>query len=217
MHPRYSEWITHVFDHPVTRREWYHEWDCPTFEATNEDVADLVYETYLRSGEDLLRFSDEQVARGIRYLIDPGASDHAFWMSAEAVPLSTRIAGIRSISTLFRDCLSPRCAGALGHLDEPGGTDLNPIVYMFWDICPISLLNDSQDKKALEDSLFRVFENTLTLKHRACVEAALHGLGHYAIYSPKRVEGLIDQFLARERPDPPLRRYAENARDGCVL
>ncbi len=36
---------------------------------------------------------------------------------------------------------------------------------MFWDICPISILNDSQDKKDLEASLFQVFENTLTLKH----------------------------------------------------
>lgn len=119
MHLRYSEWITHVFDHTVGRIEWYHEWDRPIFEASNEDVADLVCETYLRSGKDLLRFSDEQVARGIRYLIDPGASDHPFWMSAADIPLSSESRG---------SVRSPLSSGIVFHRDAPkrSGTLTNP-------------------------------------------------------------------------------------------
>lgn len=217
MHPRYSEWITHVFDHPVSRREWDDEGEEPTFVASDEEIAELISETFTRSGNDLVRFSDEQVARGIRYLIDPGASDHSIRLMNGDAPLPRKIEGIRSIHALFRDCLVPRCAESLGHLDEPGGTDLNPICYMFWDICPIPYLVDNHKIVALEDSLFWVFENTLTLKHRACIEAALHGLGHHALYSPNRVERIIDQFLKHAHPDDALRRYAENARTGYVL
>jgi hypothetical protein len=217
MHPRYSEWITHVFDHPVTRLEWYHEWDGPDFEASDEEIADLICETFTRSGEDLRRFSDEQVACGVRFLIDPCASDYPFCLRDGDLPLSKKVAGIRSIFSLFRDCFSPRCAETLGHLDEPGGTELNAICYMFWDICPLAYLEGKKDKETLENSLFWVLESTLALKHRACVESALHGLGHYACYSRSRVERVIDAFLKHARPDDKLRRYAENARDGCVL
>ncbi len=107
---------------PGHPREWYHEWDYPIFDASNEDVADLVCETYLRSGEDLLRFSDEQVARGIRYLIGSGASDHPFWINSADVPLSKRIAGIRSIFTLFRIVFhrdAPKRSGTLTNPEAP--------------------------------------------------------------------------------------------------
>ncbi len=87
MDPRYSDWIAHVFDHPVSRLEWDDEGEEPAFEASDEEIADLICETFTRSGNDLVRFSDEQVARGIRSLINPGVSDHAFRLMDGDAPL----------------------------------------------------------------------------------------------------------------------------------
>jgi hypothetical protein len=216
MHPRYSEWIRYVFDHPVNDPQWYFDVDAPGFEATQEDYADLIRETFSRSGEDLAGFSDAQVNQGIWFLASPTGSDFIFSTRDGDVPTPKKVAGIRSIYDLYRDCFANRCTEALGHRDEPGASDLNPICYMFWDVCPISYLDEAKDARDLEDAVFWVLEETLHLRHRACIEAGLHGLGEMAYRHEERVKQVIDRFLQRAQIDATLREYAECAREGAV-
>jgi len=58
---------------------------------------------------------------------------------------------------------------------------------------------------------------TLEIDHVACLEGALHGLGHWHVYCPAEVEHIIDEFLA-ERSNLPsdLLEYARDARIGGV-
>ena len=67
-------------------------------------------------------------------------------------------------------------------------------------------------------AILDVMTQTLNLDSDACREGALHGLGHWAMYYPKRVAAIIDEFL-KKNPDlrPELRNYALGARTGCVL
>lgn len=60
-------------------------------------------------------------------------------------------------------------------------------------------------------------ERCLALTHQACLEGALHGLGHWQSIYPERVGAVVDRFL-RERNDlrPELVCYARRARDGAV-
>ena len=217
MHPRYQEWIRYVFDHPVNDPQWYFDLDAPGFEATQEDYADLIRETFSRSGEDLARFSDAQVNQGIWFLASPSGSDFIFALRDGDAPTPKQVAGIRSIYDLYRDCFAKRCAETLGHIDEPGASDLNPICYMFWDVCPISYLVEAKERRDLEDAVFWVLENTIKLPHRACIEAGLHGLGDIAFSYERRVKEVIDGFLKTARLDAALRGYAERAREGCIL
>jgi hypothetical protein len=62
-----------------------------------------------------------------------------------------------------------------------------------------------------------VMERCLSLTHHACLEGALHGLGHWHSIFPERVEQTIAGFL-RERNDlrPELVQYARRAHDGAV-
>lgn len=60
-------------------------------------------------------------------------------------------------------------------------------------------------------------ERCLSPKHHACVEAALHGLGHWQLNFPERTEPIVDRFLKeRDGLRPELVRYARRARDGAV-
>lgn len=217
MHPRYQEWIQYVFDHPVNDPQWYFDRDAPRFEATQEDYADLIRETFLRSGEDLARFSDAQVNQGIWFLASPTGSHFIFSLRHGDVPTPKKVAGIQSIYDLYRDCFAKRCTETLGHIDEPGASDLNPICYMFWDVCPISYLEVVEERRDLEDAVFWVLENTIRLPHRACIEAGLHGLGDIAHRYERRVKEVIDGFLKTARLDAALRAYAERARKGRIL
>lgn len=99
--------------------------DAPGFEATQEDYADLIRETFSRSGEDLASVSDAQVNQGI-------------------------------------------------------------------------------------------WEKTIQLPHRACIEGGLHGLGHLAYRHEARVKQVVDRILKSAYTDATLRKYAEHAREGSV-
>jgi hypothetical protein len=77
-------------------------------------------------------------------------------------------------------------------------------------------------------------EKTLAIPSDLCRQGALHGLGQWACSYPSQVEQIIDAFLESHggffrrilgaltgrRCEPlrrELRRYAQQARAGCVL
>jgi hypothetical protein len=216
MHPQYQEWIRYVFDHPVTEPHWHLAAEAPQFQTSQEDYAELIRETFSRSGEDLVSFSDAQVNQGIWFLASPTESDFIFSLRDGAVPTPKKVAGIRSIYDLYRDCFAKRCTETLGHSDEPGASDLNQICYMFWDVCPLSYFHEAADAQELEDAIFSVLEDTLRIPHRACTEAAVHGLGEIAYRYPARVKDVIDAYLKTAQLDAALQGYAERAREGLI-
>ena len=216
MHPRYHEWLQYVFNHKVSDPQWYFDIEAPYFVSTKSEDVELIRETFTRAGEDLKQYSDGQVNQGIWFLASPTGSDYMFSIRDSTVPISEKISAIRSIYNLYRDCFAARCTEVLGHIDEPGGSDLNPICYMFWDVCPLSYLDDSVDASELEDAIFSVLRDTIRIPHRACIEGGLHGLGENAYLYEARVHKIIDEWLETANIDDNLRAYAENAREGGI-
>jgi len=109
----------------------------------------------------------------------------------------------------------------LGHLSETRGSPLEYVTYMLWDSSPLSAFASRAETRP---ALLRVLEDALYLPNPACVESALHGVGHLraaGIGVAKRnaeLAGIIDRFLAtRTDVDPVLRDYAIQARRGNVL
>lgn len=215
---RYEAWLRHVFDHDVPDHlpHWYFDLDAPDFEASDLEIVALIQQTFERSGEDLQRYSDGQVNQGIWYLTSPSCSDFCFALKSNEVPIEERIGAIKSIYRLYADCFAKRCSETLNHLHEPS-SELNPICYMFWDISPLSYLEDSPDERMLADAVFSVLESTLKIPHRACREAALHGFGEIAYAYPARVILVIDRYLKTFEIDEALLGYAVKARSGDVL
>ena len=217
MHPRYDEWLQFAFDHKVSEPQWYFEPEAPSFDSTESEDVELIRETFTRAGEDLKQYSDGQVNQGIWFLASLTGSDYMLSIRDSAVPVSEKISAIRSIYDLYCDCFAARCTEVLSHIDEPGGSDLNPICYMFWDVCPLVYLEDSADVSDLEDAIFSVLSDTIRIPQRACIEGGLHGLGDIAYRYPARVQKIIDDFLDTAKIDDNLRGYAENAREGAIL
>lgn len=216
MHTRYHEWISFIFEHPVTNPEWHWARDAPTFQASEEDYALLIGQTFTHSGRDLSRFSDAQVNQGINFLASTACSDYMFALKDSKVSMDTRLSAIRSIFVLYRDCFQPRCTETLSHLGHVPRSALNPMCYMFWDINALGCLESTDDESALADCVFSVLADTLKLPHLACQEAAIHGYGEFSCFYPERVEEAMDAFLATKIASPALRAYAENARVGNI-
>jgi len=132
----YEKWLKFVFDRPVTRPQWFFRIDAD-FEATKDQLVELIGGTFRRSGTDLLRFSDAQVDDGLNYILFPIGSNNVFSICQKGVALDKRIAAVLHMKTLYRDCYAKRCAPVLSHFDEPGSNALNHTCYMLWDASPI--------------------------------------------------------------------------------
>ena len=55
MHPRYEEWLEHVFAHPVAETAWHFDLDAPEFIADKPALATLLTETFTHAARDLTR------------------------------------------------------------------------------------------------------------------------------------------------------------------
>ena len=230
---RYREWITYIFDHRSTPDAWYYDigpW-YPELRARPTETVGLIGKVLARSGIDLHEFDNTQVCHGLTCIFSGTCSDLADNFARDDVPLDLKVAALRAMKNLYKDCLEPRCAPFLGHLDEGPKNPLNTFVYMLWDTNIIQHI--SRNLFEMNNAIIEVMEFALGLNNDACVESALHGLGHAHLYHDKLVEMIIDRFLetsidinattmanARTGLRPlrsELREYARRARQGRII
>jgi hypothetical protein len=210
-------WIRYVFDHPVADPAWHFDIDAPYHELSAARSAELIADTFERSGEVLQRFTDAQLNQGLWFLVSSGSSDYMFCLTDASVPWPLRQRVLRAFIPLFRDVMVPRCTPSLSHLAEPGGA-LNSACYMWWDLLPLDgSWEAGRPPEPIHAETLLVLARLLAIPHDACRESALHGLGHLALFHPEAVP-VIEAFLsAPEGMRPELLAYARQARTGCIL
>lgn len=213
----YQKWINHVFKHPVLEPQWYFDIDAPNFEVSNTEFVFLFIKTMLRCGIDLLEFDNAQVNQGLYYIFMNCCSDYMFQLRSASVSKEVKARAIIAIKHLYSDCFEKRCTPTLSHLNEPG-SPLNSICYMLWDITPLNYWEDSDDKDFLYEQVVDVLAFALKLPNIACVESALHGLGHTYMEAPKLVEQVLNEFLRENQLfNENLLSYAQFAKSGYIL
>lgn len=216
----FEEWVKWVFDHPVTKPEWYwsdeSEW-WVWLDEHPEQVVDFMTLLFGNPRSYLRKYSDAQLNQGLWLLADPSCSNHMFALLKESVSWEARRQCLRSFYTLFANLFAIRCPSYLLHLaahkTEPP-SPLNLICYMWWDLVPLHGVH-----KAIDQECMAVIRKILlTISNEACIESALHGLGHWHVYCPDEVEQIIEEFLCTQpNISPELFAYAQEAQKGCVL
>lgn len=212
-----SDWIAHIFDHPVTDPAWHWALDAPQWEDGPEKNATFIAEAFERSGELLAQFSDAQLNQGFWYLVSNSCSDFMYSLVEPAVAAPLRLRALHSFVPLFEQVMAARCSPHLSHLDEKGANPLNSACYMWWDILPIHGRPDVLERAQFDAEVLVVLRRLLTISHDACRESALHGVSEWAMYYPT-VASIVDEFLSRT-PDLRLELvvYAQQAKVGNVL
>jgi len=207
---QYTQWLQFLFDHPdpAGRPEWYWDIDLEDFDASPEDQVRLVGQTFEHAGRDLLKYSEIQIKNGFNYILNNAISNTVFLLTQKGVPEDLRIDAVLKMKNLYRDCFAKRCEPVLSHLDEPDAGPLNSICYMLWDISPLC---------QWKDVVLEVMEDALYIPNDACIESALHGLGHRNYQDKKRPPEIIDRFLAKTKNvRPELKQYALSAKAGRI-
>jgi hypothetical protein len=209
----FEEWVKGLFGDHVVNADYDDEryYDVPPPLAL--EYATRLFES---SGSLLRPLADANIKQGLNRIISDGDNqfDALFDGSASG---AAHVRFVNSIEHVYRDVFVVRCAEVLGHLDEPG-SPLNAVCYMWWDIFPTWGKPQRQELRVLDAAVLDLLERLLLIEHDACIESALHGLGHWYLHYGVRVESIVGTFLMRGTPlRPELREYALAASQGGVL
>ncbi|MEY4905465.1 MAG: hypothetical protein RLZZ292_3280 [Bacteroidota bacterium] len=218
----YQRQLQYIFNHPVTEPAWYWTdfWEEGVFE--NDPMCSFLFiETLLQNAkEDLSPFSDGQIGLGLNYIFNNCCSNLADDFKVADVPVERKVAAIKSLFGLFRDVLNPRCHKVLSAFSKDAIAPLSYICYMFWDITPIAIWNNvpSKEGKAYYEAIAFVMQECLYLSNPACVESALHGLGHLVGTQTAIAKPIIENYLKNKKnKNVTLKNYAEMALTGTIL
>ncbi len=211
---RYKEWIDFIFKEKDVDSDLYDK----EFEASDDEIVELIKQTCLRCGTDLTNHSNAQIYQGLSRIFNPSIDNYAFAFKECGLHYKDIVIALQAIWHLYFDLFNERCAPVLSHLDEPTDNPLNAICYMLWDVTPLAYWDKPHpDSKHYYAAIATVMEKALRLSNPACIESALHGLGHIQDEIPDRVKQIIDGFLKKHNfPRPELVRYANNAKIGYV-
>ncbi len=163
-------------------------------------------------------YSTRQIADGLWFLADDSGLFRELYNPS--VPENLRVRCAAAIRQLYAQLFEPLCQTVLSHGDNGESVEnpLNSICYMWWDVFPTWGRPGDPVARGIDEVLLGVMRDTLSSENVACVESALHGLGHWRITYPDPVESIVNEFL-RQRPmiGVSLRDYAQAARRGRVL
>jgi hypothetical protein len=215
----FEHWVEWTFDHPAAESEWYLNENAERWTSSVVVTVDYITRLFEAATTHLAKFSDAQASQGLWLLAMGTFCDGLGSLYGEGVLQTQRQRCIRSIYTLFEQYFAARCSPHLSYIDEQGANPLNVTCYMWWDL--LHHHADGPDGRVgsdMDSEMLATMESILRLNHDACMESALHGLGHWQRYRPAEAAEIIDGFLA-SNPNirPELRTYALEARTGRVL
>lgn len=210
-----NSWVAWVFDHPVTDPAWHWDNHAPEMELAPSVVSEYVASLFQNPKHHLDKFSDDQLAQAIWFLVSSSASNQLQAWFDESVSWESRRTGILATETLFREVFAVRCANY--YTPESNGPDLDTAVYMWWDIITCSSSRPNTDSSRVHSAYIDAMSRILKIESMTCQYSALHGLGHWLTYDEKRATLAIDAFLSNaKRCDPRLLQYAKDARTGNI-
>ncbi|KAB8183687.1 hypothetical protein [Microbispora catharanthi] len=163
-------------------------------------------------------YSTQRIADGLWFLADDSGLFRELYNPS--VPENLRVRCAAAIRQLYAQLFERLCRNSLSHGDNGYSVEnpLNSICYMWWDVFPTWGRPGDPVARRVDEVLLGVMRDTLPSENVACVESALHGLGHWHVTYSDVVESIVEEFL-RQRPaiGGSLRDYARAARRGRVL
>lgn len=205
----FEGWVKYVFDHPVTKPEWYwgdnEEGDDEWWTLGTITIAMYLAELFEAPVFLLEKYTPEQIGQGLHYVFTWHISGYFHDASASSVPDELQQRWIQAVYILYRDLLQAICSNEYLPNPSPGSVD--------W-ICTRILAQLPARTKRQEVFSLDVLQRVLMLDSPMCQSGALWGLAHLPD-SLGRVGNIVAEYLeARSNLDPRLRKIAEDVRVG---
>jgi catechol 2,3-dioxygenase-like lactoylglutathione lyase family enzyme len=222
----FEEYVRFFFDRAVVPDDEHFNWYLTDLDGAKYDEIDrsepavlVGYMTRLFSdfAAIVAGYSPAQVDQGVWGIWGEAVRSYELVFDT-SVPLSQRLACIRSMYVVYKDCV-PTFPAA------PGLSGFN----MWWDLllhgfwtAPREFVHGTyrgdfskldEESRIMLDEMFETLKLILTLPNHECQHAALHGLGH--LHHPQ-VPQLVQQVIDSGSTEFRL-KWLEDCRDGNVL
>ena len=111
--PTFPEWVRHIFDHPVSKPEWYWAPDADTAEPPPQISVAYLTQPFTDPEPILAPYTDAQLNQGLWYLVSNSCSNYMFSLLQPEVAWLERRAGLRAVTNLFAQLFANRCSPIL--------------------------------------------------------------------------------------------------------
>ncbi|WP_372369215.1 hypothetical protein [Candidatus Uabimicrobium sp. HlEnr_7] len=215
----FDKWRDYCFDRPITKPEWYWDEDLDDYEPESIELAKYLQQLFSQSNKLISLYSDEQINQGLIFICSIG-SNYFHSARESQVPKNLQLKWVTSIKSLYSEVFQVKCSNHYGHLSNnlKDSNPINNVCYMFWDIDGLESAAMFPEHEYLVDPIFETLTFAISLPNIACIESALHGLGHLKPYHPKRVESIINNYLESPRLiTKELELYAQRAFAAMIL
>ena len=214
----FEDWVAHVFDHEVSDQYWFLDPESGVWAGATDATVEYITRLFEDPLPYIDSYTDQQLNQGLWYVVGSYTGNHMFAVIDPRTPREAANRCVRSFYSFFETVFAKRCSEHLYHLGRTASSPLNAVCHMWWDIIPICGAPEDPARTRLDVEVLRVMLSTLNLQSLACQESALHGLGHWHRWYPKKVRLIIDKFIEINPSIPDqLLKYAEQARIGYVL
>ena len=192
-----NEFRRHLFDRPLKVTAWYRDVDYEDLDLPIHQCVILATGVFLDIEQIADAYSEQQVAHGLRYLIDPFGGLGDIYMDSQ-VNETLRSTAIESMLNVFDRLFPLHCLSHKTHpkLDE-GDAPYDNLCYMWWDIFPRHGHPQREDMKLIDAAVLQTLAKVIQIENIACQESALHGLGHWQSARPQEVGKIIGTALPR--------------------
>lgn len=168
---------------------------------------------------DLAHFSNWQLASGMEYIFNSSISDYGIDLCEVKSNVNEHIDAILALKIFFKECYNLRCEPILSHVTG-SRNPLNNLCYMIGDVSILFCCEHNIDE--INAAILEVPKYILTLDNIACIESALHWLGHlWGEQEIKEAKEITEKFIIEyeQRSDLNLKllNYAYCAAEGDVL
>jgi len=210
----YIQWRDQLFGQPEQADPVCAEMS-PAFDRLPRDRAFDYIDQVLVDADIHQRFSRSQIGFGLNYIFSNSCSDLPFcYLHCSE---SRIIKGIQNLNYLYqhyfdRYCFAPsKSIQTIGSIKE--GDRLEFLCYMFWDIFVVYPGNVSPSVIAAS---LEVMSQALQSKNGNAIVSAIHGLGHWALYSQQAVTILEQWLMNPSTRNPVIHHYASQAKTGYI-
>jgi hypothetical protein len=209
----YAQWRNELFDTPLDidpttwcrRDEFY---DLPA-ELAFDFVDRMLFDPEVGS-----LFNKEQIGHGLQTIYWHLCGSFPY-LYIEECSEERRIRGIRNLIGVYHNYFEPYCAPIIsGPGDSEVDGSLGYICYMFWDIF---ILYPGNASPAMVTAAIKVMAQALNSHNESCLASAIHGLGHWAEYTPEAVN-VLQRWLSQPTTEKPeILGYARAATTGKIM
>jgi hypothetical protein len=209
----YKAFVDFLFNRDSSA-EWYFDLGFESPDLPAEVVATYATRLFQNIGGYADALSERTVCLGLNFVINPSCSNFSFAFFDVSVPERSRIDLIASMFEVFRQCFSRKCSNQLSHKETVASLTYNNVCYMWWDVLPRHGVPQQPALESADAAIIDVLTKILALDSIACVESAIHGLGHWHAAYPDSVAKII-RASAPMLPSS-LRAYAAAALAGNI-